>query len=202
MDLNDQKDFISELTEGSFFKEYHLANQQFNDIQLHEKEFYKCTFESCDFSKAVLTQCRFENCTFNKCDLSLAKLKGAEFIDVSFTGSKLIGIDWAETLSISGLKFNQCRLDHSVFYSVEMRFTSFEECVLKGADFERANLTKAVFTLSDLEGCKFRETNLTSADFTGAINYSINPNLNKIRKAVFSLPDALALLNCFDIVIK
>ena len=45
-------------------------------------------------------------------------------------------------------------------------------------------------------------TNLSSADFSGAQNYQIDANENTIKKAIFSLPEALSLLSTFDIKIQ
>jgi hypothetical protein len=33
-------------------------------------------------------------------------------------------------------------------------------------------------------------------------NYDINPNLNRLGKSVFSLPEALSLLDSFDILLQ
>jgi hypothetical protein len=50
-------------------------------------------------------------------------------------------------------------------------------------------------------GSSFENTNLEKADFGTAYNYSINPNLNRIKKAKFSLPAVTGLLDQYDIEI-
>ena len=45
----------------------------------------------------------------------------------------------------------------------------------------------------------FKETDLTGADFTGAVNYRIDINHNKIKKAKFSRLEAVSLLESLDI---
>lgn len=42
---------------------------------------------------------------------------------------------------------------------------------------------------------------LVSADFTEAINYSIDLQLNDIKKAKFSFPEAISLLEVYEIEI-
>jgi fluoroquinolone resistance protein len=61
---------------------------------------------------------------------------------------------------------------------------------------------RILFTkLTDFEKSQFIHTKLYAADFTEAQSYSIDPTQNDIRKAKFSLPDAIHLLDGFDIQI-
>lgn len=48
----------------------------------------------------------------------------------------------------------------------------------------------------------FKNTNLESVDFRTSFNYSIDPDLNRIKKAKFSLSGIAGLLNKFDIEIE
>jgi hypothetical protein len=43
---------------------------------------------------------------------------------------------------------------------------------------------------------------LSCADFTDAKNYSIDPTANRLKKTIFSIPEALLLLKAFDVVLK
>ncbi|MGO8695160.1 MAG: hypothetical protein ACLQMF_15980 [Rectinemataceae bacterium] len=43
---------------------------------------------------------------------------------------------------------------------------------------------------------------MRKAVFKNAHGYSIDPRNNKIQKAVFSVPEVLSLLDCFDIALK
>jgi hypothetical protein len=52
-----------------------------------------------------------------------------------------------------------------------------------------------------LAGATFDNTNLEKTNFTTAFNYSIDPDNNRIKKAKFSVPGVLGLLNKYDIVI-
>lgn len=51
--------------------------------------------------------------------------------------------------------------------------------------------------------CRLEKTgNLTKADLRQAKNYSIRPDSNKIKKAKFSLPEAMLLLYGLDIELE
>jgi len=47
----------------------------------------------------------------------------------------------------------------------------------------------------------FVKTNLMNADFSEAINYNIDVRLNEVKKAIFTLPDAINLLQHLGIQI-
>jgi len=53
-----------------------------------------------------------------------------------------------------------------------------------------------------LAGSIFDNSVLEKTDFTTASNYSIDPEINRIKKAKFSLPAVVGLLNKYDIVIE
>jgi uncharacterized protein YjbI with pentapeptide repeats len=78
----------------------------------------------------------------------------------------------------------------------------FKNCQLLETDFSESDLTASVFDNCDLSGATFDNTNIEKADFTTAFNFSIDPEINRIKKAKFSLPEVLGLLNKYDIVIE
>jgi fluoroquinolone resistance protein len=56
--------------------------------------------------------------------------------------------------------------------------------------------------LTRFSGSLFDNTNLFKANLKNCINYNINPLNNNIKKAKFSLPEALTLLDAFEIQIQ
>ena len=72
---------------------------------------------------------------------------------------------------------------------------------MKEVDFYEANLKKAYFNNSVLTQTIFNKANLTDADFRGARDYFINLRETNIKKAKFSMPEALALLYSLEIII-
>lgn len=171
-------------------------------IELQEIEFYKCRFDGCQFLESVFRRCRFEQCTFEKCDLSVIKPLDSRFIGVRFQKSKLLGVDWTLAATPATLAFQGCIVNHSTFQRLALPKLQLAGCVAREVDFTGANLTKADFTRTDLLDSRFAETNLSGADFSHATNYAIDPTSNRIKKAVFTLPEALSLLSVFDIVLK
>lgn len=79
---------------------------------------------------------------------------------------------------------------------------AFIKCSMVEADFTDANLIKGNFEGCDLSRATFSNTNLQSADFRTAINYSIDPETNKISKAKFSIVGVLGLLDKYDIKVS
>lgn len=171
-------------------------------ILLSDVEFYECEFKNIHFFKSQLNHCRFENCRFVNCDLSLSKLDNSQFLEVEFLNSKLAGIDWRKTLKPFTVKFEECKLNDSIFFGLDLRSAEFLKSEVRHCDFEKCNLSKVSFSESDLLNSKFVNTTLTEADFTYATNYALDPTLNKIKKAKFSQPEVLALLDVFDISIE
>ncbi len=83
-----------------------------------------------------------------------------------------------------------------------MKHTIFDHCTLHDADFTACDATGASFIACDLLNAHFENSTLDKADFSSAIQYSINPLQNSIRKALFSYPEVTALLQPFDIILK
>jgi len=100
------------------------------------------------------------------------------------------------------MSFHGCNVSHSLFQRMALPKLEMTACTVREADFTGTNLAKANFTGTDLLGSRFAETDLTGADFTDAVNYTIDPRTNRVKKAIFSLPEALSLLGAFDIVMK
>ena len=97
------------------------------------------------------------------------------------------------------VKFNDCVLDFSSFANKKMQKTKFIKCSMQDVNFAGTNLLKAVFDDVNLNGALFDKTNLSEADLSKAYNFSIDPELNSIRKAKFSLKDAGGLLEKYNL---
>jgi uncharacterized protein YjbI with pentapeptide repeats len=64
------------------------------------------------------------------------------------------------------------------------------------------DLTQALFDHCNLRLAVFMNTNLSQADFLTSYDYVIDPEKNKIKKAIFSLEGVKGLLTKYDIRIK
>jgi uncharacterized protein YjbI with pentapeptide repeats len=97
--------------------------------------------------------------------------------------------------------FEKCKIELCNFGGLKMKKSRFYECIIFDSDFIDAQLSEADFSLSDLQGCVFRNTNLEGANFSGAKHYYIDPAQNKLKKAKFSMPEAMNLLIPFGMEI-
>ena len=187
-------------------KEFH--NQDLTSQQVEEVTFRNCTFSGCQMSETKFQGCGFINCQFLNCDLSLVTFPQTYFEDTTFEKCRMMGINWCQAdweahslLVKNRIDFEGCLLDHSLFIGLDLGETNFLECKARHVDFESANLLSANFEGADLEGARFINCDLSGANFSGAVNYAINAGQNKLHKTRFSLPEALSLLHCLDIIL-
>ena len=163
-------------------------------------EYEQCVFTKCDFSRSNLANSKFLECEFIGCDLSLATLAKTAFRDVKFKDSKLLGLRFEEC-SEFGLSFSvdNSILNHASFFRVKLRKTKFSNSKLIEADLTEADLSSSILDNCDLTGAIFKHTILEKADLSTSHGYSIDPEINRIKKAKFSLPAAIGLLDKYDI---
>lgn len=194
---------IFDLMIQDYFEGQKYLKEDYSSQPLPGTEFDSCTFTDCSFAGADLIGARFMECQFSGCDLSNAVLKGVSFADVSFSECKMLGLrfDLCNQLGFT-VSFEKCMLNHSVFFQVKLMNTTFSESSLIGVDFNEADLKKASFENCDLADATFENCNLEKADFTNAVNYSLDPENNRIKGASFSLPAVCGLLNKYDIKIE
>ena len=100
------------------------------------------------------------------------------------------------------IKFDGSILDYCSLAGKKKQKTSFINISMKNVDFTECDLTKSKFSNTDLMNSVFNRTILKEADFLTAINYNIDPEMNNIRKAKFSLYGITGLLIKYDIVIE
>jgi fluoroquinolone resistance protein len=175
----------------------------FQKSKLVKGEYEHCTFRHSRLADIDLNDITFVACEFLECDFSMAKLRGSSFRDVKFIRCKLLGLrfDECNPLLLS-FSFQDCVLNFSSFYKLKLKGTSFKTCKLEEVDFVETDLTNSRFDQCDLKLASFENTILVGADLRTAINYSIDPEKNKIKKAKFSLPGVVGLLDQFDITIE
>lgn len=194
------------ISSGSQYADQVFSGQNLDGLQIISSDFFECTFTHCTFIETQLKKCRFVNCTFNSCDLSLGKLPESIFIETSFHESKIIGVNWAQAggpatdLGVP-INFRKSTLNHCTFIGLKLQGIQIISCQAVNVDFREADLSNADFSGSDLSESLFIHTKLSGADFSQARNYMIDPGLNELKKAKFSLPEAMALLYNMDITL-
>jgi uncharacterized protein YjbI with pentapeptide repeats len=165
--------------------------------------FNSCELINTDFNHAVLSDYEFSDCTFVGCDLSMAIIEDTVFNSVTFIDCKMLGLDFTKVSKfLFSVKFERCILDYILFNKNLLKKTCFSMCSIKEATFVDCIMEEAKFLQCNLQETRFEGCDLRKADFSSATGYVINPQLNKIKKAKFSYPDLLVLLDGFDIIIK
>lgn len=178
-------------------KQTYVTDKTFKNIDFEQKllevgEYENCIFRNCNFEYANLSGFKFTGCEFIESNLSMTKLIGTAFRDVVFKNCKMFGMSF---------QFEDCILDHSIFYQADIRKTIFRNSKLNGVDFSEANISGSIILNCDLSGAVFDQTNLENADLRDSFNYIINPIGNKLKNAQFSLSGISGLLHSFDIKI-
>jgi uncharacterized protein YjbI with pentapeptide repeats len=79
--------------------------------------------------------------------------------------------------------------------------TVFKNSKLNESDFTESNLTGTILDNCDLTKATFANSVLEKADFRTSFNYSIDPEINRLKKARFSLSGIAGLLEKYDIEI-
>ncbi len=183
----------------------YTVDKTFEKVSQSDKSFIKgeyesCRFLNCDFSNSNLSDFKFTDCEFSDCNLSLAKLVDTVFRDILFKNCKMLGLHF-DTCSEFGLsfRFENCILNHSSFYKTKIKKTAFRKTQLHEVDFTECDLTESLFDECDLTRATFDNTLLEKADFRTAFNYSMDPEINKIKKARFSVYGLPGLLGKYNI---
>jgi len=176
------------------------------DTEISDIEFEDCRFEDCDFSNAKFRNCRFIQCQFYRCNLSLVNLGFSRFDDVSFTESKLVGVNWNNATwpnyALSApMSFSHCILNDSIFIGLSLSELVMVQCKAHYVDFREGNFTDAKFNHTDFSHAIFGSTNLTDADFSDAVSYDIDLLNNQISGAKFCRFEAACLLESLGIVL-
>ena len=185
------------------FDEINFDETSFNKIlPLKYFEFVECTFNSIDFTQLNLSLNKFIECKFENCNLSNVSVKNTLLRDCHFINCKVIGVNFSETQAFTTPSFFESALDYSVFQLLNLTSAIFKNCSMREVDFYEANLSKAEFSGSLLEGAVFNGANLTAADFRGAQDYSIDLRVTNVKKAKFSIPEALNLLKALDVSLE
>lgn len=182
-------------------------NKVFEEITYADKlirgrEFQSCTFKKCDFSNSDFPHNKFLDCVFDGCNLSMMKFSGSTLSNVEFKNCKMLGVNFSECQDfLFSVEFDSCILDYASFMGKKMVKTTFAHSSLKEVSFSQANLNGSVFNDTNLENAVFSRTDLTGVNFTTAYNYTMDPELNILKKASFSTQGIAGLLVKYGIKI-
>lgn len=180
-----------------------FKGENYTNQPLKKGEYENCTFADCIFSNTDLSEVIFSECEFENCDLSLAKLRNTAFRSVKFKNCKLLGLHFDDCSHfLLSFDFEACVLNYASFFKLKLKNIHFKNCTLEEVDFVETDLTNSSFKNCNLHKSVFENTNLEGADLRTAANFSINPEINRIKKAKFSTQNVIGLLDKYGISIE
>ena len=180
-----------------------FENIDFSKTALPKGNYDHCRFINCDFSNSNLNNSTFSECVLKGCNLSMCKLSETALKDVRFEDCKILGVYFEHcAMFMFQVRFENCTLNLSSFFGLSLKQTQFKNTALQDVDFSEADLSNAIFADCDLLRATFSNTNLEKADLRSAVNYNINPEQNRIKKAKFSYPSVLNLLDKYGIEVS
>lgn len=186
------------LNEDLTFEKLSFVDQTFKSLI-----FDNCEFEEVDFSSTALISCKFTNCRFIRCNFSSTNINASQLYDIVFEECKILGVHFhACSDFLFSASFKNCTLDFSSFYQKKMQKTAFTDCSLKEVDFSESDLSQSVFDNCSLLDSVFYRTILKEVDFRTAKHFSINPEVNELKKARFTRDGLEGLLNKYNIIIE
>ncbi len=189
--------------ERNYFEDKTFTKTDFTLEHLPVADYEGCSFINCNLSGIDLNNIHFIDCVFNGCNMSLVKLHQTLFRDVQFKDCKMLGLQFYDAnTGLFSAGFDNCILNHSSFFKINLKKIHISNSALIEVDFTETDLTGAVIKNCDLLNAKFENTILEKADLRTSFNYSINPELNRIKKAKFSMPAVVGLLDKYDIEIE
>lgn len=184
------------------YEDITFTKENYEGLNIGYQRFIDCTFNGCNLSKATFLECDFQGCTFHNCDMSLMVIRKCSFKKIKINSSKALGINWSDAENPFTIECIDSNISYSTFAAKAIKKAVFKGCKVHEVDFTQCNLAEADFTNADLTDSRFVHCDLSKADFNNAINYSIDLKINKVKGAIFSMPEAMTLLDCFDIVVQ
>jgi len=169
---------------------------------LARSRYDECHFKHCNFTEVSFQHTYLLGCTFTGCQLSLVKLDGCRLQNVTFKECKLVGLEFFRCdPTFFSASFSHSKLMGCNFSGLGWKKPLFEECQIEECFFKETKLIESNFSGSSLQGTLFHNCDLTKANFKHAQNYAIDPHHNQVKKAQFSFPEVIGLLNSFEVVI-
>jgi len=185
------------LTSGTEFTDETFEGLELEHADLSGREFFRCTFRALKAPESSWARSRLEECVFESCDLSRANLTEARFIDVAFRDTRLMGTDWSAVAPNPDVRFDACDLRFASFVKTNLRKTKLRACKASEANFIECELVEADLGGTDLTGANIDACDLSKADLSTAIGAFLNPANNRVKGARISVESAVLLAMSF-----
>lgn len=188
---------------ADYILDQEFRNQVLDDSNTKFKDFENCNFYDCDFTNCTFQTVTFIDCNFFDCNFKDTKINYVSLRGVQFTGCNFTAVNFAMTDQvIYEFHFKDCLLDYAKFYALKLKKMQFINCSMIAVDFMASDLTEVLFDNCNLRKAVFIDTIANKADFYTSYDYSIDPEKNKLKKAIFSTDGLKGLLEKYDLVVK
>lgn len=155
--------------------------------------YHGCTFTGVSAAGLRLSRCLFEDCRFEGGDLSLIRWGDSTLRGVSFRGTRLAGIDWAEAHDLGlELRFEDCVLDLGTFTGLRLAGLEIKDSRGRQLTFVSCDLRGACFDDCELPGARFEGCDLRGAELHTSRGYGISGG--RWGETLLGVNEALALL--------
>lgn len=189
--------------ERAYEKDKHFEGIDYTIKKIPAGDYENCQFINCNFAEVNLSKITFIDCVFDTSNLSAANINGTSFQETSFSNCKLMGLRFEDCNQfLFTVSFTGCLLNLSTFYKMKLKNTRFTNCSMQDVDFTETDLTAAELYNCNLLQAVFDNSILEKADLRTAINFSIDPERNKLKKAKISATALSGLLYKYDLVIE
>lgn len=197
--------------EGGMKQKSYLENERFENMTLTEeeligKELTACTFVNCVLENCKFTACKIMDCSFEGCRIINPVLERSSMMDCTFSRCSLLGVNWSALLGggylIPIAALYDCQLKYNHFVEINFAKFDFSGNAIIASLFADCNLSGSRFTQCELDRTEFFRCDLTKADFRNAAGYVIDLETNVLKRARFSFPEVVNLLQATGIIIE
>ncbi len=190
-----------------YYEEQLVKDKKLQNITIEHCKFIDCIFENCTFEDCKVHRCVFVNCRFCSCRIISLTSQYSEAKNITFQNCSLVGIHcWNELLPDGKYahfmdELKDCNIKYNSFLELSFRKFDFSGSVIQESIFEECDLQESNFKSCRLEATQFFKCDIRKADFREATGYVIDIPSNKMRKAKFSYPEVISLLDSLEIQI-
>src|ERR1700730_9809853 len=160
-------------------------------LSLEYVDIDQCRYKNINFGQTKLDRALISDSVFQSCDLANLQARDCSLVRVAITGSRMIGLQWAEG-GVRDTTFENCRMDMASFRFGTLKSVVFTDCKLIQADFQDADLRGARFERCDLAGTQFSKAQMEGTRFADC-NLDGLGGVTSLKGSIVSCRDTLAL---------
>lgn len=183
-----------------------LSNGIIRDCIIEEQdldklEFSQVVFKNVIFINVAFTNSLFTDVVFENCDLSNANFLGANMHRVECKGSKMLGINLADS-NFQHVLFDECMLNLSAFGYGRLKHVLFSDCRMHNADFYECTFKKMDFDTCELNEASFHHTPLKGIDLSNSTFQQLTVSVEDLRGCTISSEQAVGFATMLGLIIK